>query len=236
MRKILVLFSLVAFFISSAQNIRLDGLVQDNANLPLEMANVMAVNQTTKAMDAYAITTDKGKFTLNLKAKTTYVIKLSYLGMQNKEVTVTTQAENMVQNFTMEAGGIELDGVEIVREMPVSIKGDTIVYNTDSFKTGEERKLEDVFKKLPGFEVMSDGQVQVEGKRVGKLFVDGKPFMEGDTKLGSKNIPSDAVDKVQVLRNFNEVSQMKGLENNNDDIALNIKLKKGINEEQKGVW
>jgi hypothetical protein len=51
------------------------------------------------------------------------------------------------------------------------------------------------------------------------------PFMEGDTKLGSKNIPSDAVDKVQVLRNFNEVSQMKG-ENNNDDIAINIKLKK----------
>lgn len=227
MRKILVFLALVSVSICNAQNIRLDGLVQDNANQPLEMANVMAVNQTTKAMDAYAITTDKGKFTLNLKANTNYVIKLSYLGMQNKEVTLTTGAENMLKNITMEAGGIELDGVEIVREMPVSIKGDTIVYNTDSFKTGEERKLEDVFKKLPGFEVMSDGQVQVEGKKVAKLFVDGKPFMEGDTKLGSKNIPSDAVDKVQVLRNFNEVSQMKGLENNNDDIALNIKLKKG---------
>jgi hypothetical protein len=36
--------------------------------------------------------------------------------------------------------------------------------------------------------------------------------MEGDTKLGSKNIPSDAVDKVQVMRNFTTVSQMKGLE------------------------
>jgi hypothetical protein len=44
----------------------------------LEMANVMAVNQTTKAMDAYAITTE-GKFSLNLKTNTTYVIKLSYL-------------------------------------------------------------------------------------------------------------------------------------------------------------
>ena len=230
MRKILVFLALVLVSICNAQNIRLDGLVQDKANQPLEMANVMAVNQTTKAMDAYAITTDKGKFTLNLKANTNYVIKLSYLGMQNKEVTLTTGAENMLKNITMEAGGIELNGVEIVREMPVSIKGDTIVYNTDSFKTGEERKLEDVFKKLPGFEVMSDGQVQVEGKKVAKLFVDGKPFMEGDTKLGSKNIPSDAVDKVQVLRNFNEVSQMKGLENNNDDIALNIKLKKGKNK------
>jgi hypothetical protein len=38
--------------------------------------------------------------------------------------------------------------------------------------------------------------------------------MEGDTKLGSKKHSSDAA--VQVLRNFNEVSQMKGLENNND--------------------
>jgi hypothetical protein len=33
----------------------------------------------------------------------------------------------------MESGGIELDGVEIVREI-VSIKGDTHCYNTDSLK------------------------------------------------------------------------------------------------------
>ena len=224
-----ILFVIMLFFVSFSysQNIRFEGLILDDKKMPLEMANVMAVNQSTKAMDAYAITTDKGKFVLNLKAKTDYIIKLSYIGMKNKEVAITTLAENLIQNITMEAGGIELDGVEIVREMPVSIKGDTIIYNADSFKTGEERKLEDVFKKLPGFEVLPDGQIQVEGKKVAKLFVDGKPFMEGDTQLGSKNIPSDAVDKIQVMRNFNEVSQMKGLENNNDDIALNIKLKKG---------
>ncbi|SHF89152.1 hypothetical protein SAMN05444372_10164 [Flavobacterium micromati] len=227
MKNFLLFVMLFLVSVSYSQNIRFEGLILDNEKMPLEMANVMAVNQATKAMDAYAITTDKGKFVLNLKAKTAYVIKLSYIGMQNKEVAVITQAENIIQNIIMDAGGIELDGVEIVREMPVSIKGDTIIYNADSFKTGEERKLEDVFKKLPGFEVMPDGQIQVEGKKVAKLFVNGKPFMEGDTKLGSKNIPSDAVDKIQVLRNFNEVSQMKGLENNNDDIALNIKLKKG---------
>jgi hypothetical protein len=84
-----------------------------------EMANVMAVNQTTKAMDAYAITTDKGKFSLNLKTNTTYVIKIIWV--QNKSHR-DNLAENMEQNITMESGGIELDGVEIVREMPVSIK------------------------------------------------------------------------------------------------------------------
>jgi hypothetical protein len=196
------------------------------------MANVMAMNQGTKAMDAYAITNDKGKFILNLKPNATYSIKLSYLGMQNKEITITTQSQNIVQNITMETGGIELEGVEIVREMPVSIKGDTIVYNADSFKTGTERKLEDILKKLPGVEVNADGEIEVEGKKVTKLMVEGKDFFDGDTKLGVKNIPADAIDKIQVLRNYNENSILKGVENNQDNVAMNIKLKDG----KKNFW
>lgn len=191
------------------------------------MANVMAINQATKGMDAYSITNDKGRFLLNLKTNSTYTIKLSYLGMKSKEVTITTQTENITQNITMESGGIELQGVEVVREMPVSIKGDSIIYNADSFTTGTERKLEDVLKKLPGMEVDADGQVKVEGKSVTNLMVNGKKFFDGDTKLGVKNIPADAVDKVQVLRNYNENSILKGVENNQDNLAMNIKLKEG---------
>lgn len=232
MKKIVLFIFLFIATISFAQTIRFEGTIQDNTKAPLEMANVMAMNQATKAMDAYAITNDKGKFLLNLKTNTTYIIKLSYLGMQNKEITITTKAENINQNITMESGGIELDGVEIVREMPVSIKGDTIVYNADSFKTGTERKLEDVLKKLPGVEVDAEGQVKVEGKSVTKLMVEGKDFFDGDTKLGVKNIPADAIDKVQILRNYNENSIMKGVENNQDNLAMNIKLKAG----KKNFW
>ena len=231
MKKITFLF---IFFttISFSQNIRFEGVITESGKAPLEMANVMAVNQATKGMDAYAITNDKGKFVLNLKSNATYTIKLSYIGMQNKEMTITTKSENIFQNLTMEAGGIELDGVEIVREMPVSIKGDTIVYNADSFKTGTERKLEDVLKKLPGVEVNADGEIEVEGKKVSKLMVEGKDFFDGDTKLGVKNIPADAIDKVQVLRNYNENSILKGVENNQDNVAMNIKLKAG----KKNFW
>ncbi|TBX70565.1 carboxypeptidase-like regulatory domain-containing protein [Flavobacterium silvisoli] len=231
MKKITALLLLVSTF-SLAQNIRFEGVIQDSNKNPLEMANIMAMNQGTKAMDAYAITNDKGKFVLNLKANTTYNIKLSYLGMKNKEITLTTQSDNINQNITMESGGIELEGVEIVREMPVSIKGDTIVYNADSFKSGTERKLEDVLKKLPGVEVNADGEVEVEGKKVSKLMVEGKDFFDGDTKLGVKNIPADAIDKVQVLRNYNENSILKGVENNQDNVAMNIKLKEG----KKNFW
>ena len=232
MKKILLFFLFFAATTVFSQNIRLEGIIQDSNKEPLEMANVMAMNQATKTMDAYAITNDKGRFILNLKSNSTYIVKLSYLGMQNKEITVTTQSQNIVQNITLENSGIELEGVEIVREMPVSISGDTIIYNADSFKTGTERKLEDILKKLPGVEVNADGEVEVEGKKVTKLMVEGKDFFDGDTKLGVKNIPADAIDKVQVLRNYNENSILKGVENNQENVAMNIKLKDG----KKNFW
>ena len=223
------------FFITSisfAQSVKLEGLITDSKTVGLEMANVMAVNKATKAMDSYAITNDKGKFLLNLKPNTTYSLKISYLGMQNKELEIATTSENSIKNIALEEGGIELDGVEIVREMPVSIKGDTIVYNADSFKSGTERKLEDILKKLPGVEVNADGEIEVEGKKVSKLMVEGKDFFDGDTKLGVKNIPADAIDKIQVLRNYSEIGALKGVENNQDNVAMNIKLKSG----KKNFW
>jgi hypothetical protein len=56
---------LLFFFITSifySQSIKLDGFITDSKSLGLEMANVMALNSNTKAMDAYAITNDKEIF------------------------------------------------------------------------------------------------------------------------------------------------------------------------------
>lgn len=225
-------FWIIATNFSFAQTIKVEGIISDAQQQPLEMANIMAIRSSTKDMDGYAITNEKGKYQLQLKVNTAYVLKVSYLGMQSKEIVLTTGGTPLTQNIGLSAEGIELKGVEIVREMPVSIKGDTIVYNADSFKTGTERKLEDVLKKLPGVEVNANGEVEVEGKKVSKLMVEGKDFFDGDTKLGVKNIPADAIDKVQVLRNYNEISALKGVENNTEDVAMNIKLKKG----KKNFW
>jgi hypothetical protein len=228
-----LLFALIFFTtFSFSQTIKFDGIVHDSIKKPIEMANVMAINTVTKSMDAYGITNDKGKFSLALKPNETYSISVSYIGFQTKNLTIVTQNENITKTIEMITGGINLEGVEIVQEMPVSIKGDTIVYNADSFTSGTERKLEDVLKKLPGVQVNKDGEVEVEGKKVQKLMVDGKDFFEGDTKLGVKNIPADAIDKVEVLRNYNDNSILKGVENNEDNVAMNIKLKKG----KKNFW
>jgi len=225
MKNIFILALLLVTSIVSAQ-ISVQGVVKDSIGDVLELANVIAINKETKTMASYAITNDKGRYKLDLEKNKTYTVQISYIGMKTLSQEISTKEENITKDFTLENDNA-LDAVELTYEMPVTIKGDTLVYNADSFKDGSERKLEDVLKKLPGVEINDDGQIEVEGKVVNKLMVNGKDFFDGDSKLATKNIPSNAVDKIQVLRNYSEVGQLRGVQNNQDNVAINIKLKEG---------
>ena len=68
--------------------------------------------------------------------------------------------------------------------------------------------------------------MKLRGKLSQKLWLKEKTFFDGDSKIASKNIPSNAVDKVQILKNYAEVGQLSSVQNNQDNIAINIKLKK----------
>jgi len=222
---------LLFFFGLSFSQVKLEGFVKDSLGNPLELANVIAINKATSALDSYGITNDEGKYRLDLKKNTTYSIQVSYIGMKSLTQALETGESNTTQNFTLQDDNA-LEEVELTYEMPVTISGDTLVYNADSFNKGTERKLEDVLENLPGVEINDDGQVEVEGKVVTKLMVEGKDFFDGDSKLATKNIPSNAVDKVQVLKNYSEVSQLGGVTNNQNNVAINIKLKEG----KKNFW
>lgn len=90
-----------------------------------------------------------------------------------------------------------------------------------------KKKLADVLKNMPGIEVNDDGEIEVEGQVVRKIQIEGKDFFDGDTKLASQNLPAKAVGKVEVLRNFTENNQLRNVTNNEDNFALNIRLKDG---------
>jgi len=231
MKYIFTLFLILCSASTCLAQITVKGIVKDSIGEPLELANVIAINASTKAMASYAITNEKGQFKLDLEKNNTYTIQISYIGMETFSETLSTKELNIEKDYTLKSDNA-LDAVELTYEMPVTIKGDTLVYNADSFKDGSERKLEDVLKKLPGVEINADGQIEVEGKVVNKLMVDGKDFFDGDSKLATKNIPSNAVDKVQVLRNYSEVGQLSSVRNNQDNVAINIKLKEG----KKNFW
>ncbi|MBT8243619.1 MAG: TonB-dependent receptor [Winogradskyella sp.] len=225
MKKIFTLLAMIVALNSFSQ-IKMSGVVKDSIGKPLELANVIAINQESKALESYGITDAKGEYKLALGKNGKYKVQVTYIGMKTIDLIVDTKEADIKKDFTMILDN-QLDAVELTYEMPVTIKGDTIVYNADSFKNGTERKLGDVLEKLPGVEINDAGQIEVEGNVVQKLTVNGKDFFDGDSKLATENIPSNAVDKIQVLRNFSEVGQLRNVTNNQNNVAINIKLKEG---------
>ena len=206
--------------------IKMTGKVTDSIGTPLELANIILINSESNSLETFAMSDDTGNYKLSLKKNTSYNLQVSYIGMSTFSQMLTTKDDDIFKNFSLQTNN-QLDAVELTYEMPVVISGDTLVYDADSFKTGTERKLEDVLKNLPGVEINDDGEIEVEGKAVTKIMVEGKDFFDGDSKIASKNIPSNAVDKVQILKNYAEVGQLSSVQNNQDNIAINIKLKKG---------
>ena len=219
---------LILFFFTSFvhSQVRFQGIISDSQGNTIMGANVIAVEKETKILDGFGISSDTGFFRVSLKKNTDYQVKISFIGFQQIELDLNL-SEDFDKNFVLEEQAETLDEVELIYEMPVTISGDTIVYNADSFNTGTEKKLGDVLKNLPGIEVNEDGTIEVEGKEVSKITVEGKDFFDGDSKLATQNLPANAVGKVQVLRNFSEAGQLRNVTNNEDNVAINISLKTG---------
>lgn len=231
-KHLLIVLAALLGFTAAAQTYKATGVVVDSLGTPLSMANVIAY-QKDKNLGAFGITNQDGRYQLTgLKQDSTYTVKISFLGLRTLEETFKPTKEDIVRNFILKGGLDQLDAIEINYQIPITIKGDTIIYNADSFTNGKEDKLGDVLKKLPGIEVNEDGDIQVEGNRVEKVMVDGKDFFEGDSRLATKNIPANAVGKVEVLKNYNSQSQLKGLGNDQDRYVINIRLKEG----KKKFW
>ena len=221
-KNIFIFFLLLS--LTSYGQVKLEGIVKDSLKAPLESASLVAIDQKTNNLESYVLTDINGKYKLNLKNNSNYKIQVSYIGLRTINETLDTKEADILKDFVLRSD-IALD--EVIVKMPVVVRGDTLIYDADSFKNGSERKLEDIIDKLPGVEINESGQIEVEGKVVNKLMVNGKDFFDGDTKIGTKNIPSSAVDKIQVLRNYAEVGQLSGVRNNQNNFAINIKLKQG---------
>ncbi len=208
-----------------AQEIVVQGRVTDSLYQALPYANIMAEAGQQRA-PVFTMTDENGKYKLHLLKKYTYQVSVLYMGYQPVGFQVDSLSEGFVKNIILKPAKNQLNEVVIKADIPVKVSQDTITYKTDRFKTGEERKLKDVLKKLPGMEVDKNGAVSVMGKKVSKVLVEGKPFFGGGTRLAVDNIPADAVDKVVAIDDYNSVSFMKGL-TDEQKMIIDIKLKEG---------
>jgi hypothetical protein len=120
------------------------------------------------------------------------------------------------------------------RRPPVVINGDSVEFNSENFKTAPNAVVEDLLKKMPGMEVDKAGGITVNGKKVTKVFVNGKEFFTGDPVMATKNLPADAVDKIQVYDRKSDQAMFTGIDDGSEETAINLKLKKDRNKSTFG--
>ncbi len=193
LKKIIAIIFLLGYVTTSnAQTITLKGSVKDSLQTPLTYANVIAKPKDVTKNLKFAITDDDGLYRLELTKGNQYTISISYMGYDAVNYQFNAE-KSTTKNFTLKEAKNQLE--EVIIEMPVIVKQDTTIYNTDKFVNGTERKLKNVLKKLPGVAVDKNGGITVNGKKVTKMLVEGKKFFGGGTKLAVNNIPADALIK-----------------------------------------
>lgn len=205
------------------------GKLVDEQGQPLPSATVMLLNASDSVLKSFALSKPDGSFEMKSVKEGSYVLKATFQGFNNLNQAVTVEAEPAVKDLgslTMTEKSVELGDVEITGEMiPVRVKGDTLEYNADAFKTQPNASVEDLLKRLPGMEVEGDGSVKAQGETVTKVLVDGKEFFGDDPKVATKNLPADAIDKVQVFDKQSDMADFTGVDDGERTRTINLLLK-----------
>ncbi|KJD31343.1 hypothetical protein PK35_14620 [Tamlana nanhaiensis] len=223
-----------------AQKFTLEGIVKDSDSLTLEAATVYLQSITDSVPIAYGITNREGRFSLQVNTydEKKAIFNIAYMGYKpyRKDINVPEGDELNMGVVMLEDQTETLTAVSIIAKAPpVVIKKDTIEYNADSFKTLPNDKAEDLLKKLPGVEIDADGLITVNGIEVEAINVDGMSFFgEKNGEIALKNIPSNAISKVQVTDYKTDNQKFTGEESDSGTKEINFKIKKGKNRAMFG--
>ena len=108
----------------------------------------------------------------------------------------------------------------------MTVKGDTIEYNTAAYQVSETATVEELLKKMNGVEVDKEGKVTINGEEIKSVRIDGKKFFGNDVQTATKNIPADMIDKIQVIDEKSEMAKLTGFEDDDTERIINLSLKK----------
>ena len=227
--------AVMALFLFTMSAITLSGrAIDSNDKSGLAGATVKLLKANKDSTLVKGVSTDEeGYFKLTDVGQGKYIVSINYIGYKNcnKNITVTKNSGNIkLEDMALEASSIMLkEAVVTGVKTEIVVKEDTVEYNADSYKTQPNAVVEDLLKRLPGVEVDSDGKITANGKEIKKILIDGKDFFADDTKVGTKNIPVNIVDKVQGVDRKSDLARLTGVDDGEDETVINLSVKKGMN-------
>jgi len=231
MKQILLflLFALPFGLFAQNKNITLEGAVADSSGIGLPSASLVLLQQSDSVMHTFGLSGPEGRFAIKRVTPGDYILQITYLGYQTHYQAVKVPADQpkmALGIILLTPSNTLLDAVDIhAQQAPLSIRKDTIEYNAGAFQTQPGSVVEDLLRKLPGVEVQQDGTIKAQGETVQNVLVEGKEFFGQDPKIATRNLPADAVDKVQVFDKKSDMAEFTGIEDGRDQKTINLKLK-----------
>ncbi len=199
----------------------------------IEMATIRLMNDSVLAQGAQ--TDADGEFYLTQVHKGNYRLLVSSVGyIEHEQKVQVTDKDVQVATIRLNEDVHALAEVDIkgyAAEM--TVKGDTIEYNTAAYKVQDGAMVEELLKKMNGVEVDKEGNIQVNGEKITAVRIDGKKFFGSDVQSATKNIPADMIDKIQVIDQKSDMARLTGFDDDETERIINLSLKK---DRKKGVF
>jgi hypothetical protein len=153
---------------------------------------------------------------------------VSKQGYETATSTLTLNQQTILseRQVTLLAASSTLADVTVTAP-PVWTRGDTTFFKAEAFKLGDERKLIDIIRNMPGFSITPDGLLKFNGKLVDKVMIEGEELFADKVKLMLNSFPVHVLENVQALENQTVNKLLKGIRNDNLT-WVNLSLKKGV--------
>lgn len=210
----------------------LKGKVVDSNNHPLVGATAKLLNFKDSTIVSALMLDENGHFSFSKLGKGRYILNISMIGFEPIAKDIEFKNNDEVCDLgimTPKESSVMLDETIVSGvKSAVIVKQDTIEYNAGSYHTQPNAVVEDLLKKLPGVEVDADGKITSGGKTVTKILVDGKEFFSDDPKMASKNLPSDMVDRIQIVDRKSDLARLTGVDDGEEETVINLTIKKGM--------
>jgi hypothetical protein len=187
-----------------------------------------------KQMLAYAISDHNGYYQLKSQKTGNFWIKVSILGYRTDSIAVLLpNAARYTLDIYLREKVTVLDQVMVkANELGLKISGDTIRYDLNILRRGNEVTLGELISRLPGVEV-DGGKITVNGKALDKLLVNGQEIFGNYQNLTMEHIQANAVDGIEYYENFRDRFTLRP----NDETgisALNVQLKEDYDQKIMG--
>lgn len=204
---------------------QVSGIVKDKSDATLPGAVV----KLESPKDTISTSTNAdGIFIFKNVKSATFVITVTSLGYKpqiKKMLNNDAVPRLTLDPITLESASTQLKEVVVNGTPSITYKTDTVEYRATDYKVRPNATLDELLKKMEGFEVGTDGSVTHQGQQITKVKLNGKDYAGGDVAQAIQNVPAEILEKVQVVDDYGDAAAHSGIKDGDPQKVLNITTK-----------